>query len=128
MKQSSSSKFPRVLIVDDDPGILAVLMEILGRTSVEVTQAASGLDALERLDEERFELLITDLDMPGLSGVELISKAKLLAPTMPVLVVTGSQRGRLTGGSGDLEVAGWFPKPFDPLRILDRVEDLLDLL
>lgn len=121
-------RIPHVLVVDDDPGVLAILVETLGRASVEVAQAVNPLTALERLGEERFELLITDLDMPGLSGIELIAKAKQLAPAMPILVVTGSQRGRLTGDSSDLDISGWFPKPFDPLKILDRVEDLLELL
>ena len=66
-----------VLVVDDDPMVLEVTASMLEEFGCEVTTAASGTDALQQLSaNQRIEILITDINMPGMSGCELAERAK----------------------------------------------------
>ena len=81
----------RVLLVDDDPDVRAVAAAMLGEAGYDVIEAGSGgaaLDLLER-DDLEVELMIADIVMPGMSGVELAHAARLGRPDLPVLFVTG---------------------------------------
>lgn len=124
---SESHSPPRVLIVDDDPDVLDVLEETLQRAWVEVVRTNSSHEALEHLERSEFQLLLTDIDMDEMNGIQLIRAAKLIAPALPVIVITGTQRARFLGDLGDLDVEAWFSKPFDPLAILEHVRATLAL-
>ncbi|HSK20896.1 MAG TPA: sigma-54 dependent transcriptional regulator [Longimicrobiales bacterium] len=79
----------RILVVDDEEGIREFLADALGDDGHDVTQAADGLAALQRLHERAFDLVITDLRMPGaLDGVDILRKAKADQPEIEVVVLT----------------------------------------
>ena len=78
-----------ILVVDDEEGIREFLADALGDDGHDVTQAADGLAALQRLHERAFDLVITDLRMPGaLDGVDILRKAKADQPEIEVVVLT----------------------------------------
>ncbi|HSJ31237.1 MAG TPA: sigma-54 dependent transcriptional regulator [Longimicrobiales bacterium] len=78
-----------ILVVDDEEGIREFLADALGDDGHDVTQAADGLAALQRLHERAFDLVITDLRMPGaLDGVDILRKAKAEQPEIEVVVLT----------------------------------------
>jgi CheY-like chemotaxis protein/nitrogen-specific signal transduction histidine kinase len=79
----------RILAVDDDAGLLRLVVEMLRVDGHQVTAAASGAEALERLAAEPFDLMITDLGMPGLSGWELADTVRNRYPDLPVVLATG---------------------------------------
>ena len=79
----------KILIVDDEPDILQILEVALCAEGYEVSAATCGEEALEKIKSSHFELMITDLKMPGMNGVELINKAKELRPEMECIVLTG---------------------------------------
>ncbi|MES2200800.1 MAG: sigma-54 dependent transcriptional regulator [candidate division FCPU426 bacterium] len=78
----------RILVVDDEPGVRDLLKTMLARKGHSSVVAASGDEALKRLDEGGFDLVITDLRMPGLPGEELVARVKQVAPELPVVVIS----------------------------------------
>ena len=78
----------RVLIVDDDDNLRWVTKTQLEDAGYSVAEAADGNSAIATLNGEHADLIITDLKMPGMSGVELLRKIKALDPGIPVLVIT----------------------------------------
>ncbi len=79
----------RLLIAEDERPLRALLFEELQESGREIRLAANGLEALDLLKEEKFDLLITDIKMPGMSGIELLKEAKRLQPHLLVIIITG---------------------------------------
>ncbi len=80
---------PRVLIVEDEPTVRAVLCEILA-DSYECVAVGSAEEGLSQLSRESFDVAITDVRLPGMSGEEFLLRAHEIAPRLPVIVVTGA--------------------------------------
>ena len=78
----------RILIVDDDPGQRSLLETFLQRQGFATASAVSGESALQQLDHGTFALMISDVRMPGMSGLETLRRARLEHPNLPVLLVT----------------------------------------
>jgi two-component system cell cycle response regulator CpdR len=84
-----------VLVVDDDPTVLAVLTDMLEDLGCEVISAANGPDALDQLRRnEHISILITDINMPGMDGHELAHLAKRIRPALKVLQLSGREPRR----------------------------------
>jgi CheY-like chemotaxis protein len=98
----------RVLVVDDDGPVRAVLARQLEALGVQVTTAAGGAQAIVRIDAERFDALFLDLDMPGVTGLDVLLHVQRAAPDMPVVVVTGTLEAERIEGA--MKVLG---KPID---------------
>ena len=81
----------KLLIIDDNKDILTALNEFLSKKKYDVVSASDGLDGLKLLETEKqgFDLVITDLIMPNISGVGLISILKKNFPDIPVIAITG---------------------------------------
>jgi len=77
-----------LLVVDDEPQMLIAINETLRRQGYRVTTAGSGMEALLRLKERYFQLVLTDLRMPEVSGLDLLKKVKTLSPQTPVVLLT----------------------------------------
>ncbi len=80
---------PQVLIVDDEPSVRQVLRTALEERGYEVEEAASGEEALSRLAVRRYDLLLLDLRMAGVSGVEVMQRVRLSRPGLPIIILTG---------------------------------------
>ena len=80
---------PKVLVVDDEQNMLKLFKKVLSRASCEVRTAASGAEALGELKNSSFDLVISDLIMPSLSGLELMKAVKARHPDIPFIVITG---------------------------------------
>jgi len=78
-----------IVVVDDDKPLRRLLKKKLELCGYQVFDAANGVDALEILEQNKISVLITDLFMYGMSGIELISKAKKMLPALKVISVTG---------------------------------------
>lgn len=86
---NTSAGRERILIVDDDENVAILFKKILGKEGYEIDSASSGEEALSSLEAQWFDLVVSDLRMPGLDGLEFLRRAKLLNPTMPCIVLTG---------------------------------------
>jgi len=80
---------PRILLVDDEPVVLQVTAHILHRSSFAVTQVRSGEEALDKLQIESFDLIVTDFRMTGKSGADVALAARRAHPHTPVVLMTG---------------------------------------
>lgn len=78
----------RILVVDDDLEMCGLLAEVLREEGFRVSATGDSLEALTLLKREEFDLLITDLKMKGLKGLDLLEEAKKVAPTTPVIIIT----------------------------------------
>ena len=79
----------RILVADDDAVIREGLRRILTAEGYEVETVSNGRSALERLEQKRFRLLVTDLKMPGMSGLEVLQAIRNCQPELPVVLITG---------------------------------------
>ena len=111
---------PRILLVDDQSNFREMLVEHLGGKGFEVREASSGEDAVEQVAEFHPHIVLLDLTMPGMGGLEALRQIKTVAPRTCVIMVTAlddldTARGALAQGAAD-----YLTKPF-PLRYLDSV-------
>ena len=79
---------PTLLVADDDPGLRESLQRTLTRAGYQVVLAPDGRAALERVQAGGLDLILSDLKMPGLTGIELLRAAKALAPDVDVILLT----------------------------------------
>jgi PAS domain S-box-containing protein len=111
----------RVLIVDDDPQVRHVTASFLTGFGHSATEAGDGEAALRHLDRDPFDIVVADLAMPGMSGVELAAEIRDRSPRLPVLILTGHAEAMQI--PADLPVLS---KPFRSADLADRVSALLD--
>jgi DNA-binding NtrC family response regulator len=102
----------KILIVDDDPRIQTLLQQLLRTKGHEGVTAESGHDALDKLKTTPFDLVITDLRMPKMNGMELLGHVKALCPTMPVIMVTAYASEDTTVEAVRRGVFDYLAKPF----------------
>lgn len=114
----------RILYVDDDPTIRSLGGWVLSRLGYVVVTAADGAEAWAALNREEFQLLITDHDMPVMTGLELITQARRAGMRIPIVIASGSLNALKYRSSVALGLAACLEKPFtaDELReIVERV-------
>lgn len=95
----------KILIVDDSPVVLAMLNDMLGALNYQVTTASDGIDACRQIESNRYNLIITDLNMPGMDGIEFTNRAKQMANCkfVPIVMLSGEKdeakvaKAKLTG-------------------------------
>lgn len=108
----------RVLIVDDEEDILWGLSEELSRNKIDVDTASNGLEALEKIKKKQFDFLITDIRMPGLSGVELLMETRKVQPEIKVIVMTAYGSDEIRQDVMAKGAISYLEKPFDFDQIL----------
>jgi diguanylate cyclase (GGDEF)-like protein len=112
----------RILVVDDDEAVCLVLSRALDGATHNVEMADSGQEAIDRLRNDSFDLVITDLKMPAVDGVEVLSKAKELDPLCEVIVITGYASVNSAVEVMKLGAYDYISKPFN----LERIRFLVD--
>jgi excisionase family DNA binding protein len=109
---------PRVLIVDDEAAIRDLLSKTLALAEYDVDLAPDGRTALDRLRIIPYDLLITDLKMPGIDGLTVIREARRLKADIPVIIITGFSTEASAIEAVNLGVSGYLTKPFRVPRVL----------
>lgn len=115
---------PLVLLVEDDHDTREMYSEYLSYSGLRVTEAPSGRTALERVREQTPDVVVTDIAMPGMDGLELSRRLRAQEPTrdVPIIAVTGNptERAREAGCNVMLE------KPCTPDHLLQVIEHILE--
>ena len=109
----NSSALRRILVVDDDAGQRSLLESFLSGQNFDVVAVDSGRKALEVLDRQRMDLMISDVRMPGMSGLEMFRLARQKHPALPVLLVTAYADIRDAVAAMRDGALNYLPKPID---------------
>jgi CheY-like chemotaxis protein len=115
----------RILLVEDDSTILQFSVLVLVRAGYQVSAVEGTQAAWEALQSRSYDLLITDNQMPGLSGLELVSKLRSAQLGLPVVVASGGIDGEELAQNQLLQPAIALPKPFTPDQLLETVAEAL---
>lgn len=121
---------PKILIIDDEELMRLMLIELFKSKGIEAQGASNGIDGLDVLSKESFDLVLTDLVMPEKEGVETIKEIRKLYPNIKIVAMSGG--GRLDGVDY-LEIASalgadrTFHKPFDRVELIAEIKKLLSV-
>ncbi|MCU4716736.1 response regulator [Halapricum hydrolyticum] len=101
-----------VLLVDEDTDVLELTKTFLEREddAIEVTTETSAPDALERLESEPFDCVVSDYSMPSMSGIEFLQEVRERVPGLPFFFFTGKDREEIKTETDDIEIAGHIQK------------------
>ena len=107
----------KVLVVDDDPVVSKSFDRVLTPKGYAVIAAAGGQEALEKLENEHYDVVFTDIKMPGMDGIEVARRVKASRPWMPVVIVTGYGSDENEAQAREAGVTGFLRKPLSPEMI-----------
>ncbi len=117
-----------VLVVDDEPSMRNLIRAMLETSGYQVIEASCGEDALVRCEEHKVDIIVTDLVMPGLNGIDLILALKQKHSVIPMVAISGG--GGISGRFDYLEIStliganSVLKKPFDKTQLLAILEIL----
>jgi DNA-binding NtrC family response regulator len=112
----------RILVVDDEKALLIALRGLLSKEGYQVETAASGEEALQRIETGSFHLVITDLSMDGVSGMQVLERARAFDQDLAIIMITAHGSEKAAVQAMKLGAADYIPKPFDndELRVVVR--------
>ena len=116
------STLKKIMVVDDDPVVATSLDRVLTGKGYAVITAKDGEEALGKLRSEKYDLVYTDIRMPGMSGLELAEHVKANQPWLPVVIITGYGNAESEARAATAGVAGFLHKPLSP----DVIEESAD--
>ena len=119
----------RVLVVDDDEGMADVMVMTVQRAGHEVELAVNGAQAMDLVAQDGFDLVISDVLMSYMDGLELIPKLREKLPGAKIIAVSGGGRysdtGMLLVMAKDIGADRVLPKPFSPQQLIDLMDELV---
>jgi DNA-binding NtrC family response regulator len=125
---SKSREIPphRILVVDDDKDICRLNADILKCSGYHVDTVEDGAIAWEKLQKQDYDLIITDNDMPTLSGMELLKKLRAARMPLPVIMATGKSPKDIFSQLPQLKPAVMLQKPYTVDELMETVKEALD--
>jgi len=115
----------RILVIEDDAIIRKLNARVLAHSGYHVDAAENGAVGWKALRANNFDLLITDHDMPKLSGLELVKKARSAHMTLPIILATGTLPEEELGRHPSLQITATLLKPFSSDQLLETVKKIL---
>ncbi len=120
-----TSDAPRVLVVDDDPDVALLVKTVLERRAgCEVVLAENGQAAVDRLSQFAVDVVVTDIEMPGLDGLELLAELRRTEPHVPVIVMTAHVSVEYAVSALRAQADEFLTKPLDNVRLVEAVTRL----
>ena len=113
LEKANSTSMRRMLVVDDESDICDCLRQFFSQRGFAVSCAFSGEEALERLTHESADVVLLDLLLPGLSGIEVLKRTKAFDPRIRVVIVTALDHTELRDQAHHYGAAAYITKPFD---------------
>ena len=123
-KTTAQAVSPTILLAEDDPSVRRLSTRLLTASGYLVTGAENGQDALDLAATQPVSLLLTDITMPKMNGVELAKRLLAQHPHLPVLIMSGNPTSGVAEVLRDGQVE-FLQKPFMPAELLRRIQSLL---
>lgn len=111
----------KILVVDDESGIRFLLSEVLLNKGFEVSLASDGQESLDKLEQDHFDLVVTDINMPRLDGVAMLKRMKKTCRDVKVIIMTGNPSDQRLLDKGLPHVESHLFKPFGIENFLNVV-------
>lgn len=111
----------RMLLIDDEKGFVATLAKRLARRNIQVTQAYSGREGIQALRRQDFDVVVLDLKMEDMDGLEVLKIIKIMAPDMPVLMLSGHASDEAAQTGIKAGAFDYLTKPYDLKELLDKI-------
>ncbi len=115
-----------ILWADDEIDLLKPHILFLNKKGYDVTPVNSGADALEKFQEENFDIIFLDENMPGMTGLETLNQIKSLKPNIPVVMITKSEEEDIMEEAIGAKISDYLIKPINPNQILLSIKKILD--
>ncbi|WP_338667830.1 response regulator [Pseudodesulfovibrio methanolicus] len=113
----------RLLLVDDEPDFLTAYARRFKRRNVEITEASSGQQAIDHVRESEFDVVILDVMMPRMNGLETLRRIKAIAPDLPVIILTGHADSSVLIEGMDMGAFDFLLKPVGTDELYFKVLD-----
>lgn len=115
----------RILVIDDEEIVRISCERTLVPEGYEIDTAASGKEGLERLEKGEYDLVLVDLKMPGMSGIEFLVNIKSRRPEQKVMIMTGYDTVEHIVEAISSGAAHYLEKPFTPDTLIERINEVL---
>ena len=117
----------RILAVDDSTSVRQMVSFALGKAGYEVVEAVDGKDGLDKASAGKFDLIITDLNMPNMDGIQMIVAVRKLSATafIPILMLTTESQAKKKDAGRKAGATGWIVKPFNSEQLLATIQKLV---
>jgi two-component system response regulator HydG len=117
----------RILLIDDDPALGGYLARVLRtRGGFHVTHQLDSIGALRRIETEEWDLLITDVELPGMTGLELLERVRQLEPDLPAAVLTGNPTANYAVSPLRGAAAEFLQKPIGAQELVAKATELIE--
>ena len=114
-----------ILVVDDEEVLRNLMIRVLNGNGYKAISTESGEKALKIINDQNVSLVITDITMPGMSGIDLLKSIKSDNPDLPVLVMTGDGHDDTKSSASSAEADGFIAKPFQNKNIISEIDRIL---
>ena len=115
----------RILIIEDDKEMRSLLEDVLGEEGFKTESVSNGSDGLRKLAKESFDLVLTDIRMPGLTGLDILPVIRSLRPEAPVIVITAFGNEEIHRRSVEKGAAGYLEKPIHMDKLKTLVHEMV---
>lgn len=119
------NKVKKALAVDDSEPMRKLVSYVLRTAGFEVTIASDGAEALENFQQDNFDLVVTDMNMPRMGGLELIRQIRQNDTETPILALTSEFEPQIRKAGADAGANGWVVKPFNAKQFVDLVHQMV---
>ena len=116
---------PKALIVEDDAAVRNTLVKVLTSSGIQSVSAATGQEALERLEAEAFDIILLDINLDGMDGFEVIHTLRVAGNLIPIMVVSGRTEDVDMLYSLEIGADDYIMKPFNPVTLAAKVKALI---
>ncbi len=122
MQGSQDKKEPiRLLLIDDEKGFVATLAKRLARRNILAAQAYSGSEGIQTMRKNDFDVVVLDLKMEDMDGLEVLKILKIMAPGVPVIMLSGHASDEAAREGIQAGAFDYLTKPYDLSELLDKI-------